>query len=76
MGDKEDEETMFQEAAKTAWVRLFLCEASKQGHPIEDIAALLDEPASTVEETVERLLFRRETQSSAKGKLGRREKVH
>jgi hypothetical protein len=60
MGDKEDEETMFQEAAKTAWVRLFLSEASKQGHPIEDIAALLDEPGLTMEKTVKRLLFGRE----------------
>ena len=60
MGDKEDEETMFKEAAKTAWVRLFLREASERGYPIEDIVALLDEPGMTVEAAAERILFTRE----------------
>ena len=44
MGDEEDKETMFQEAAKRAWVRVFIREASKRGYPIENIVALLDEP--------------------------------
>jgi hypothetical protein len=47
MGDEEDKETMFQEAAKRAWVRVFVREASKRGYPIEDIVALLDEPGMT-----------------------------
>jgi hypothetical protein len=60
MADEEQEETMFQEAAKTAWVRLFLREASKRGYPSEDIVALLDEPGMTVEAAAERILFTRE----------------
>jgi hypothetical protein len=59
MGDKEDEETMFQEAAKTAWVRLFLREASNRGHTVEDVFALLDEPDTTVESAVQRILSTR-----------------
>ena len=62
--DEEDQETPFQEmdahqlAAKTAWVRFFIREASKRGYTIEDLAALLDdEPEMTVEEAVERILF-------------------
>jgi hypothetical protein len=51
---------MFQGAAKTAWVRLFLREAGKRGYPIEDIVALLDEPGMTVEAAAERILFTRE----------------
>jgi len=50
MGDEEDKETIFQEAARTAWVRVFIREASKRGFPIENIVALLDEPGLTVEE--------------------------
>ena len=46
MGDEEDQETMFQEAAKTAWVRLFFREARKGGYPIEDIVALWKQPSS------------------------------
>jgi hypothetical protein len=48
-GDQEDQETRFEEmdahqlAAKTAWVRFFLREASKRGYTIEDIVVLLDE---------------------------------
>ena len=49
MGDEEDKETMFQEAAKRAWVRVFIREASKRGYPIENIVALLDEPGMTAE---------------------------
>jgi hypothetical protein len=62
MGDEEDQETPFQEmdahqfAAKTAWVRLFIREASKRGYTIEDVVALLDEPGMTVEAAVERIL--------------------
>jgi hypothetical protein len=59
MGDEEDKETMFQEAAKRAWVRLFICEASKRGYPIEKIVALVDEPGLTVEEAVGRVLSTR-----------------
>ena len=46
MGDEEDQETPFEEmdghqlAEKTAWVRLFLREASKRGYRIEDIVGL------------------------------------
>jgi hypothetical protein len=63
MGDEdEDQETPFQEmdahqlAAKTAWVRFFIREASKRGYTIEDIIALLDEPGMTAKEAVERIL--------------------
>ena len=65
MGDEEEQETLFQEmdshqlAAKTAWVQLFLREASKRGYTIEDIVALLDEPGMTVKEAVERILSAR-----------------
>ena len=65
MGDKEDQQTIFQEmdahqsAAKTAWERLFLSDASKRGYTIEDIVALLDEPGMTVEAAVERILSTR-----------------
>ena len=31
MGDEEDKETVFQEAAKRAWVRVFIREAAKKG---------------------------------------------
>jgi hypothetical protein len=31
--DEEDKETIFQEAAKSAWARLFIREASKRGYP-------------------------------------------
>ena len=63
MGDKEDQETLFQEmdchqlAEKTAWVRLFIREARKRGYTIQDIIALLDKPGMTVEAAVERILF-------------------
>ena len=63
--DEEDQETPFQEmdahqlAAKTAWVKFFLREASKRGYTIEDIVALLDEPGMTVEAAVERILSTR-----------------
>jgi hypothetical protein len=62
MGDEEDQETPLEEmdgrqlAEKTAWVRLFLREASKRGYTIEDVVALLDEPGMTVEAAVERIL--------------------
>ena len=65
MGDEDDQETLFQEmdshqlAAKTAWVKIFLREASKRGYTIEDIVALLDEPGMTVERAVERNLSTR-----------------
>ena len=49
-----------QLAAKTAWVRFFIREASKRGYTIEDLAALLDETELTVEEAVERILSTRE----------------
>ena len=67
MGDEEDQETPLEEmdahqlAAKTAWVRFFIREASKRGYTIEDLAALLDETELTVEEAVERLLSTRES---------------
>ena len=57
---------MFQEmdahqlAAKRAWVRVFIREASKRGYPIADIVALLDEPGMTAEAVVERVLSTRE----------------
>jgi hypothetical protein len=66
MGDEEDQETPLEEmdahqlAAKTAWVRFFIREASKRGYTIEDLAALLDETELTVEEAVERILSIRE----------------
>jgi len=66
MGDQDDQETPFEEmdahqlAAKTAWVRFFIREASKRGYTIEDLAALLDETELTVEEAVERILSTRE----------------
>jgi hypothetical protein len=62
MDDEEDQETPFQEmdapqlAAKTAWERLFIREASIRGYTIEDIVVLLDEPGMTVEAAVERIL--------------------
>jgi hypothetical protein len=62
MDDEEGQETPFQEmdahqlAEKTAWVRLFIREASKRGYTFEDIVALLDEPGMTVEAAVERIL--------------------
>src|SRR5215469_10038282 len=65
MGDEEDQETPLEEMeacrldAKTAWVRLFIREASKRGYTIEDIVALLDEPGMTVEEAVEQTLSTR-----------------
>jgi hypothetical protein len=65
LGDEEEQETLFKEmdshqlAAKTAWVQLFLREASKRGYTIEDIVALLDEPGITVKEAVERILSAR-----------------
>ena len=46
-------------AAKTAWVRLFIREASNPDYTIEDIVALLDEPGMTVEEAVEQTLSTR-----------------
>ena len=58
MGDEEDKETLFQEAAKRAWVRVFIREASKRGYPIENIVAL-DEPGMTAEAVVERILSTR-----------------
>ena len=60
MGDEEDKETLFHEAAKRAWVRVFTREASKRGYPIADIVALLDEPGMTAEAVVERVLSTRE----------------
>jgi hypothetical protein len=60
--DEEDQETPFPEmdahqlAVETAWLRLFLREASTRGYTIEDIVALLDEPGMTVEAAVERIL--------------------
>ena len=65
MDDEEDQETPFQEmdghqlAEKTAWVRLFIREASKRGYTLEDIVALLDEPGMTVEAAVEQILSTR-----------------
>jgi hypothetical protein len=65
MSDEEDQETPFQEmdahqlAAKTAWLRVFIREASKRGHTREDIIALLDEPGMTVKAAVERILSTR-----------------
>jgi hypothetical protein len=65
MDDEEYQETPFQEmdghqlAEKTAWVRLFIREASKRGYTLEDIVALLDEPGMTVEAAVERILSTR-----------------
>jgi hypothetical protein len=56
MGDEEDKETMFQEAAKRAWLRVFIREAGKRGDPIEDIVALLNQPGMTAEAVVERIL--------------------
>ena len=52
MSDEEDRGTLFQEAAKTAWVRVFIREASKRGHTVEDVFAVLDEPGTTVEAAV------------------------
>ena len=65
MGDEEDQETPFHEmdghqlAAKTAWVRFFIREASKRGYTRQDIIALLDEPGMTAEAAVERILSTR-----------------
>ena len=69
MGDEEDKETIFQEAAKRAWVRVFIREASKRGYTSEDIVALLDLPGMTVEAAVERILTRepKPTKPSKKG---------
>jgi hypothetical protein len=61
MADEEDQEALFHEmdgrqlAEKTAWVRLFLHEASKRGYSIADVVALLDEPGITSKEAVQRL---------------------
>lgn len=44
---------------KTAWVRLFLREASKRGHTTEDIVTLLDGPGMSAQEAVERILSAR-----------------
>jgi hypothetical protein len=58
----EDREIPFHEmdgrqlAEKTAWVRLFLHEASKRGYSIADVVALLDEPGITAKEAVQRIL--------------------
>lgn len=66
MGDEEDEETLFNEmdarqlAAKTAWVKFFISEASNRGYTREDIIALLGEPGMTVEAAVEEILFGRQ----------------
>jgi hypothetical protein len=65
MGDKEDKETMFQEAIKRAWVRVFIREATKRGYPIEDIVALLDGPGMTAEAVAERIPSTRELKSPA-----------
>ena len=46
-------------AEKTAWVRVFIREASKRGYTREDITALLDEPGMTVQAAVERILSTR-----------------
>ena len=43
-------------AETTAWLRLFVRQASKRGYTIEDIEALLDEPGMTARETVARIL--------------------
>ena len=65
MADEEDQETLFRDmdshqlAAKTAWVKIFLREASKRGYTIEDVVALLDEPGMTEKEAVERILSAR-----------------
>ena len=65
MNDEEDQETPFQEMEgqqldeKTAWMRLFLREASKLGYTIHDIVALLDGPGMTAKEAVERILSAR-----------------
>jgi hypothetical protein len=70
MGDEEDQEAPFQEldgnqlAEKTAWLRLFVREATKRGYTIEDIVALLDEPGMTVEAVVERILSTREPKAN------------
>ena len=83
MDDEEDQETPFQEmdahqlAVETAWVRLFLREASTRGYTIEDVVALLDEPGMTVEAAVERMKQRTiatsENNPRPKGKIGRQE---
>ena len=65
MGDQEDQETSLQEmdapqlAAETAWLRVFIREASKRGHTRENIMGLLDEPEMTVKAAVERILSTR-----------------
>ena len=59
MGDEEAKETIFQEAAKRARVRVFIREASKRGYPIENIVAL-DDPGMTANAVVERILSTRE----------------
>ena len=46
-------------AAKAAWVRAFIREASKRSYTREDIMALLDEPGMTVEAVVQRILSTR-----------------
>jgi len=72
MGDEEHEETLFEQmdarqlAAKTAWVKFFIREASKRGYTREDIIALLDEPGVTVEVAVEQILFGRELKVAQK----------
>jgi hypothetical protein len=72
MVDEEHEETLFegmdarQLAAKTAWVKFFIREASKRGYTREDIIDLLDEPGMTVEAAVEQNLFGREPKVAQK----------
>jgi hypothetical protein len=65
MGDQDDQETMYQEmeahAAKTAWVRVFIREASRRGYTREDIIALLSDPGMTVKEAVQRILSTRKS---------------
>ena len=79
MGDEEDEETLFNEidarqlAAKTAWVKFFISEASNRGYTREDIIALLDEPGMTGGSCSRGNSVRQTAESSAKTKLGRRE---
>ena len=69
MGDKGDRETIFRQmdahklAAKTAWMRVFIREASKRGHTREDIIALLDDPGMTVKEAVQRILSTRKCEA-------------
>ena len=65
MGDREDQETPFQEmgghrlAARITWARLLLREATKRGYTIQDILALLDELGMTAKEALKRILSTR-----------------